>query len=183
MRFDIEAKEDDETVARLKKLPNEERFAEQRAMMRALLAERFGLKATKMEKLLPSYDLVVAKGGFKLKDADPNNDYANGIKIQGNLGGKGMMMTGRGMVTAQGVDLKGLAAALSQQLQRKVVDKTGLTGKYDYALKWNPDDQNAASELPDFFTAMEEQLGLKLVASKAPTDTLTVDALEKPSGN
>ncbi len=170
-------------LARLGKLPNEERFAEQKVMMLALLADRFGLKATKVEKMLPSYEMVVAKGGFKLKEADPNNDYANGMKIQGNIGGKGMLMTGKGMVTGQAVELKLLAQNLSYQVGRTVVDKTGLTGKYDFELKWNPNESDTSSELPDFFTAIEEQMGLKLVAGKAATDTLTVDRLEKPSGN
>jgi uncharacterized protein (TIGR03435 family) len=182
-RFDIEAKEDEETVATQKKLSNEERFAQQKLMMQTLLADRFGLKTTKVEKVLPAYDMVVAKSGFKLKEADPNNDYANGVKIQGNIGGKGMLMTGKGMVTGQGVELKTLTQNLSYQVGRTVVDKTGLVGKYDFALKWNPDDKNAESDLPDFFTAIEEQLGLKLLASKAATDTLTVDGVEKPSGN
>jgi uncharacterized protein (TIGR03435 family) len=182
-RFDIEAKEDEDTAARLAKLPNEERFAQQKLMMQALLEDRFKLKAAKAEKILPDYEMVIAKGGFKLKDADPNNDYANGMKIQGNIGGKGMLMTGRGQVTGQAVDLKRLAENLSYQVGRTVVDKTGLTGKYDFTLKWNANENVTNSDLPDFFTAIEEQLGLKLLPGKGPTETLVVDAVERPSGN
>ncbi len=184
MRFDIEAKEDEETVARLKKLPNEERFAQQKIMMKAMLEDRFKLKAATVEKTLPDYDMVVAKGGFKLKQADPNNDYANGMKTpEGKTGAKGMMMTGRGQITAQAIELKRLAENLSYQVQRSVVDKTGLTGKYDFVLKWNPNETDTNSDLPDFFTAIEEQMGLKLVPGKGPSMTLVVNSVAKPDGN
>ena len=79
-RFDIEAKMDEETAAELKKLPPEEADAQRRLMVRAMLADRFKLIAHRESKELPMYSLVIAKGGFKLKEADPNNTYPNGIK-------------------------------------------------------------------------------------------------------
>ena len=96
--------------------------------------------------------------------------------------------------------MSGLARILSGQLGRTVVDKTGLTGDYDYKLDWTPDDagpvmtkggnpatgDNAASQDaggPSLFTALEEQLGLKLESTKGPSDVIVIDALEQPTGN
>ena len=77
-----------------------------------------------------------------------------------------------------------LAFILSDALGRKVVDITGVTGKYDIDLKWTPDDQQGKPDAgPTLFTAIEEQLGLKLEAAKGPVDTLVVDHIEKPSEN
>jgi uncharacterized protein (TIGR03435 family) len=73
---------------------------------------------------------------------------------------------------------------VSQSTGRTVVDKTGLTGNYDIDLKWTPDDQQGTPDAgPSLFTALEEQLGLKLVPAKGPVDKLVVDHVEKPSEN
>jgi uncharacterized protein (TIGR03435 family) len=190
-RFDIEAKMDEDAVAALKKLPPEEADAQRRSMMRAMLADRFKLVAHRESKELPMYSLVIAKGGFKLKDADPNNTYPNGIKGPDGVSHAGMMMVGNGRLTAQAIPMSNLAANLTGQLGRIVVDKTGLTGKYDVTLQWAPDDNRGAAPDagstadagPSIFTALQEQLGLRLDATKGPVDMIVVDHVEMPSEN
>jgi uncharacterized protein (TIGR03435 family) len=189
-RFDVEAKMDADTVAALKKFPKEEAGAQQRAMLRAMLADRFQLKVHHETKELSMYDLVIAKGGFKLKDADPNNSYANGIKGIDGQAHPGMMRMGMGELTAQAIPISNLANFLAQELHKQVMDKTGLTGKYDIQLKWAPEDMPAesheatgADSAPSLFTALQEELGLRLESVRGPVDTIVVDHVEMPSEN
>jgi len=110
------------------------------------------------------------------------------------------MRVGRGQLTAQAVPMTPFANMLSQQLQRTVVDKTGLTGKYDIELNWTPDqgaepmfkgpdgapqrsDAAPDSSGPSIFTALQEQLGLKLQSAKGPVETIVIDHVEMPSEN
>jgi len=97
-------------------------------------------------------------------------------------------------MTAAVVPLSALAMALSQQLGRPVVDKTGLQGLYDIKLQWTPDSPPAGKDAgvpaptadqdgPSIFTALQEQLGLKLDSAKGPVDIIVVDSVQKPSGN
>jgi uncharacterized protein (TIGR03435 family) len=93
-------------------------------------------------------------------------------------------------LTAQGIPLTSLVAMLTRQVHRTVLDKTGLTGKYDIAMKWTPDsaapaggDDGASDAAPSIFTALQEQLGLRLQTAKGPVDTLVIDSVEKPSEN
>lgn len=109
----------------------------------------------------------------------------------------GMVRMGRGLIDAQGVPMTMLATQLSNQLGRSVVDKTGLKGDYDVKLEWNPDDSQALgprevgnetaapvdSVGPSIFTALQEQLGLKLEGQKGPVDLLILDKIEKPVEN
>ena len=198
-RFDIEAKLDEDAVAALKKLSNDEANAQRRLLMQAMLAERFKLKVHRETKELQLYSLVIAKGGFKLKDADPNDTYPNGFKGPDGASHAGMMGISNGTLKAQGIPISNLANNLSLQLHRQVVDNTGLTGKYDMTLKWAPDDNHGASAPadnhgasadvssadsgPSIFTALQEQLGLKLEPTKGPVETIVVDHVEMPSEN
>ena len=112
------------------------------------------------------------------------------------------MFMGREGLTAQGLPIADLVRHLSRQLGRTVVDKTGLTGKYDFTLKWAPDERQAPmfkgtegsqpgiggtsapeSSGPSIFTAIQEQLGLKLESEKGPVDILVIDHVERPSEN
>ncbi len=111
--FDIEAKMDAETMAALKAMPKEQADEQRRLMMQAMLADRFKLKVHHETKELPIYSLVIAKGGFKLKDADPNNTYSDGIKGFDGVAHPGMMRMGRGKLTGQGFGMSGLANLLS----------------------------------------------------------------------
>jgi uncharacterized protein (TIGR03435 family) len=195
-RFDIDAKVAGSDVDALKKLSPEQR----RLLLQPLLADRFKLKIHTETKQLPVYEIVLAKGGSKLKEATPGDTYANGIKGHDGPGGGGMMRFGPGQLTAQAVPLTTLANMLSQQLHRTVLDKTGLTGKYDLELTWTPEqgadpmfkgaegspqrgDAAPDSSGPSIFTALQEQLGLKLQSAKGPVETLVIDHVEMPSEN
>jgi uncharacterized protein (TIGR03435 family) len=110
-------------------------------------------------------------------------------------------MTGRGQLNVTGANLGMFANVLSMQLGRIVLDKTGLKGNYEFTLKWTPDEgqgqmfrgagdgqpRDAApppdASGPTIFTAVQEQLGLKLESQKGPVDTLVVDHVERPSEN
>jgi uncharacterized protein (TIGR03435 family) len=107
-------------------------------------------------------------------------------------GNPGVLNTSLGRETGRGALIEFLAEDLSEDLGRKVVDKTGLRGRYDFTLTWTPDDSAAATagsaasgaaQGPSLFTAVQEQLGLKLEPVKAPVDVVVIDHLEKPSAN
>jgi uncharacterized protein (TIGR03435 family) len=192
-RFDIEAKIDEDTVAALKKLSNDEANTQRRLLMQGMLADRFKLKVHSETKELPIYSLVIAKGGSKLKDADPNDTYPNGIKGPDGTAHGGMMRVSNGSLTAQGIPISNLANNLSLQVHRQVIDNTGLKGKYDITLNWTPDDYHGVATPPDLsvttdsgpsiFTALQEQLGLKLEPTKGPVESIVVDHAEMPSEN
>ncbi len=170
--FDIKAKIIDPDKKQLEALTREE-F---QSMQQPILTDRFQLKFHREKKTLPVYELVVMKGGPKFKEATP-------IELKGN---QGMSVHNRSLV-ATGELMSALVNQLSAQLQRVVVDKTGLTAKYNYQLNWSPDDAGPPSSdvaaPPDIFTALEEQLGLKLQPGKEELDTFVIDHVEYPSGN
>jgi uncharacterized protein (TIGR03435 family) len=158
-----------------------------RLMLRDLLADRFQLKLRNATQELPVYALVVAKGGSKLRPSS---------------GGNGLQMTSGGMgeIHFQGTPMSTLAATLTWMVDRPVLDRTGLTGIYDLSLNWTPDEGQiqvyrqagsaSASSAdardvsgPSLFTALQEQLGLRLESAKGPVDILVVDRAEKPSEN
>jgi uncharacterized protein (TIGR03435 family) len=197
--YDVEAKMDESVAAALQQLPAEQRAEHRRLMLQSLLADRFKLKAHREAKELPIYALVIAKGGFKLKEADPNKTDTNGVKgPDGRPLPMGMMMMRPGQLNAKAIPISNLVANLSQQLHRTVVDKTGLTGKYDITLQWTPEEgsgpmfpggpPSGAPPPPDpngpsIFTALQEQLGLRLDSTKGPVETLVLDHVETPSEN
>jgi uncharacterized protein (TIGR03435 family) len=194
-RFDIEAKVSTSDTDALHDLSQDQR----RLMVQPLLAERFQLKVHTEVRTLPLLALVVAKGGPKLQEAKPGDTYPNGIKGFDGQGGAGLMHMGPGSLTGQGLPISSLARILSQQLGSTVEDKTGLTGKYDFTLHWTP-DRNASpmpaepgqqgpgaatstDSGPSIFTAIQEQLGLKLESQKGPVEVLVIDHVETPSEN
>jgi uncharacterized protein (TIGR03435 family) len=85
----------------------------------------------------------------------------------------------------KGIALKCLISSLEGELERTVIDKTGMTGnKYEITLKWTPEDKPQTEDsAPPLLTALQDQLGLRLVPSKGPVETLVIDHIEKPSGN
>jgi uncharacterized protein (TIGR03435 family) len=199
--FDIEARVAPEDAPKLKGL----NFERRRQMMVSLLEERFGLKYHHETRDLPEYELVVDKGGNKMQASkpdpagpDPGPDPGPGPAP--SPGRHMLMMHGRGHIESMGTGMPGLAGLLSGQLGRTVVDKTGLSGDFDYKLDWTPDDtasaitksgnplpgDNATSQDaggPSLFTALEEQLGLKLESTKGPVDVIVIDRLEQPTAN
>jgi uncharacterized protein (TIGR03435 family) len=177
-RFDVEAKMDEETVAAFKKLSFRDDDEKRRLMLQAMLADRFNLKVHHESKDLSMYALVVAKGGFKLKEADPNDTYPNGIKGPEGAPRSGMMMMRGDSITGQGITIAALASQLSRQVHRLVEDKTELKGRYDVSLQFTPNDiadagkdATGESAKPSLFTALQEQLGLRLEPTKGPMDT------------
>lgn len=197
-RFDVEAKVAAEDVPKLKTLKPAERWA----MLQSVFQDRFALKYHHENRDLTQYVLVVAKGGLKMKEAAPGDTYADGVKgPDGKSAGAGMVRMGPGEFTGQAAALDALVHFLSFQFHSPVIDKTGLTGKYDINLKWAPDESEGMMRPPDggqpeaanpapptttgpsIFTALEEQLGLKLEAHKEPGDVIVIDHIEQPSPN
>ena len=176
-RFDVTAKVSDPDMKALGKLSREQR----QAMLAALLADRFHLKVHTEIKTLPVYEMVIAKGGPTLKTSVvPPPDADNSDPL-----GYGKLDVNGTNITAAGVTLSDLAGNLSFPLDRTVLNKTGLTGRYDFQLRWTADGASAGATdaPPDLFTAIQEQLGLKLQAAKGPVTTLVVDHVEQPTAN
>lgn len=192
-RFDVEAKMDPDVAEAVNKLSNEDRNVVQQHMVQALLAERFGLVFHRETRDMQVYMLMIAKNGSKLHEAKPGDTYPNGIKLQNGPGGAGVMMMRSGaggtfIVTAQGVPLSSFIPQLSYNSGRPILDKTGLTGKYDFELTYALDQNASAGATSDstgssIFTAIQEQLGLKLEPGKGPVEVVVIDRAEKPSGN
>jgi len=137
-------------------------------MLQALLADRFQLKLHRETRQLPAFALVVGKGGPKLT-ASTSADSRISI--------------GRGIFTGQKTNIAGLADALAMGSDRAIVDQTGLSGEFDITLKWNPDATDQDPSAVSLFTAIQQQLGLKLEATKAPVEILVIDRVQKASGN
>jgi uncharacterized protein (TIGR03435 family) len=207
-RYNIEAKADGPPEGDMRRMTEEQRQADmkrRRLMVQALLADRFKLTLHNESKEGPIYALVVAKNGPKIKElppqapAPPDDPKDTPDKPDPKHMGRGGMRMGRGELTGSGVKLSFLANALSDQVGHKVVDKTGLTGDYDFELKWTPDESQGPGfkgpggpgdgppppdpNGPTIFTAVQEQLGLKLESQKGPVDVLVIDHAEKATEN
>jgi uncharacterized protein (TIGR03435 family) len=200
--YDIEAKVELTVADRLHRLSSDQRLIENRHLLQTLLADRFKLAVHRETRELPMFALVVAKKGTKIEEAKPGDRYPNGIKDLDGRGRGHLMSLRRGQIIGQGIPVSDLIEMLNDLgLGLDVVDKTGLTGTYDFTLRWTPDQSTpmfrgadggrqpaGSSPLPDssgpsLFTAMEEQLGLKLERQKGPVEVLVIDHVEKPSEN
>ena len=171
LQFDVEAKMDGDAAKAMQSLSPDEYQRQRLAMLQAILTKRFGLRVHYETKERPIYELVVAKDGSKLS------------RVPDDTPGRGTSW-GKGQVTVQAAPIERFAFVLSDVVGRDVVDKTNLAGRYNISLKFAPDDaQGGAGDGPSIFTALQEQLGLKLVAGKGPVETLVVDRVEKPSEN
>ncbi len=158
---------------------------EQMRMLRSLLADRFKLTFHRQQKVFSIYELEIDKGGPKLKPSTAAADAAPAM-IGTVYPGK-IVMPGRNVTMAYFVSLMQRAI-----LDRPVVDKTGLTGRYDFDLTWAPDASQFGGEVPPapegassppLFTAIREQLGGRLVAPLGPAEALEIDGVERPSPN
>jgi uncharacterized protein (TIGR03435 family) len=158
---------------------------------------------------MPVYNLVIGKNGLKMAESQPSApDVVPGASGRGPDGARGpdsgrgieggrgpmraqMMSMRRGEIAAQEVPITLLVNQLSSILGRNVIDKTGLTGRYDIKLTFTPEDSQSALRNgepapetgPSIFTAVQEQLGLKLEPSKGPVDLIVVDHVDKPTEN
>ncbi len=201
-RYDIDAKLDDSQVEPLEKLPPEQRILQNKLRVQSLLADRFKLVVREETKEIPVYALVIAKNGPKLQETKPGDTHPNGIKGPGGRPEPGTFWTGNGQLEGQALPMATLVIMLSHQLKRTVLDQTGLKGKYDISLKWTPDQSSAgtfmgsadvkpgaeSTPLPDssgpsIFTAIQEQLGLKLESTKGPAESIVIEHIERPSEN
>jgi uncharacterized protein (TIGR03435 family) len=176
-KWDIEAQPDVPGV------PNQKQL---KSMLQKLLANRFQLKFHKDQKDLSAYVLAVAKSGAKMNknESDPN-------------GLPGLFFQGLGILSVRNATMADFAQLMqSAVLDRPVVDRTALAGKYDFQLKWTPDESQfggmgikvpppseAADAPPPLFTALQEQLGLKMDVEKTPVQVYVLDHVEKPSAN
>jgi uncharacterized protein (TIGR03435 family) len=168
-RFDIQAKSDAVTDKQLRSVPPDQGRELKRRMLQALLADRYNLTFHQETRILPAYDLIVAKGGLKLQ-ATQSSGKSIGV---GNT-----HFNGQGLTTTL------IAEQLSQIAGRIVVDKTRLTDRYDLKLQWTPDSVPTTEDsAPSLFTAIQEQLGLRLEPAKEPIPVMVIDHIEEPSAN
>jgi len=157
---------------------------EQMRMLRALLVERFGLKFHREDKEFSIYELTVAKGGPKLKDAAKPDDPPQLV---------GVVYPGKIDVPATSVTMDDFVAMLQRAtLDRPTVNRTGLEGKYDFDLYWAPDETQYGGQVPvapddapspPLFTAVQEQLGLKLEATRGMVSAMVVEGAVRPSAD
>lgn len=199
--FNVEAKLDDATVAELKKLSPEQQKLERDLMFQNLLADQFKIALHRESRLLPAQVMVIAKNGPKVQPAKPGDTYPNGIKgPDGVPAGAHKFNFGPDGVIVQALPMSFVANNLAIHLGQPVVDRTGLTGDYDFTLKFSPESvttvhdhgPNGAKEttMPVnslsahnamLLAAVEEQLGLKLEEQTIPLPVLVIDRAENPS--
>jgi uncharacterized protein (TIGR03435 family) len=160
---------------------------QQMAMLRTLLSDRFHLKFHIEPKEFSVYALTIARNGPNLKESSAGSDEQPmlvstvfpGVKIR---------------LPARNATMSQFAAVLGRAvLDRPVVDKTGLSGRYDFDLEWTPDDTQFGgnlppvlpenAKLPDLFAALQQEVGLRLESTRAAVDTIVVDSVQRPSEN
>ena len=164
-------------------------------MMRNLLTDRFKLVVHREQREMPVYVLVTARAdktlGPRMRPVDVDCAAEVARAMAARRGGAPPpsdpnkmplcgMRTRPGNVMARGTTLQQLTRNLSQFLGRAVVDRTGLNGTFDLDLEWSP-EQTADATGPSIFTAVQEQLSLKLESQRAPVDVLVIDRVERPS--
>jgi uncharacterized protein (TIGR03435 family) len=166
--YEVQGKLDSESTEAFKKLSRNNQASQRSLLMQALLADRFKLRLHHDLRELPVYNLVIARSGLKMKEASSSKDESWSM--------------GLGSITSKGMPIASLVASLSNPVGRMIIDKTGLTGKYEINLtfSWNDEPGDAS---PSIFTALQDELGLRLEPAKAPVDVVVIDHLERPSEN
>ncbi len=146
-------------------------------MVQKLLADRFALKFHREERELAVYAITLAKGGPKLTKNTTNTDG----QMDENGSGSGTAMS----LKFTNTSMAEFGMVMQFMVDRPMVDRTGLAGRYDFVLRYTYDETRATdpNAPPGLFTAIQEQLGLKLEAVKAPAEVLVVDKVDRPSGN
>jgi uncharacterized protein (TIGR03435 family) len=188
-RFDIDAKMSEGDASAMQKMSEQEQWPLREQMLRAMLRERFNLSLHLESRIDPAYELVVAKGGSKLNtESGPS---ANGFK---DKDGKPLNMSYarflKDKTVVQGYSMADFALFLSgasSGLERPVLDRTGLTGKYNFELSWTPPrklgDTASMEDTANLFTILQDELGLKLESAKEPVEVIVIDHVERPSAN
>lgn len=136
-------------------------------MVQNLLADRMNLKVHEDTKDMSVFALVASKGGAKLRESSGR--------------GETIAHNGYGHMMGRHLTMENLTSMLAAQVERPVIDKTGITGQFDVRLDWVPDDSPETG--PSIFTAVQEQLGLKLESERAPVETVVIDHVDRPSDN
>jgi uncharacterized protein (TIGR03435 family) len=189
-RYDVQAKAEGNATVRQMEGP----------MLQSLLADRFKLLFHRETQQLPVYELTRAGGNTKLQqtkegscrvyDVDAPAPRPADPTAPANLPGCGYHASESGINRAldgKGVSIAALASDIARTVRRAVIDKTGLTGTYDLHLEWSDAPLNATDpdtlNRPSIFTAVTEQLGLKLESVKGPVDVIVIDRIERPSDN
>jgi uncharacterized protein (TIGR03435 family) len=184
--YNIQARSDEAADARLAKLTDNEVRLEKRNAIRVLLTDRLGLKTHLETRETSIYNLVVGKGGVKMTVVPAPPPPANGeappppppANVSAHGSQHGLEFVG------SNAPLRAITGALSSMIEAPVVDKTGLTGTYNYTLQfgreWSANDPDG---WPSIFTAVQEQLGLKLEAVHESVPNLMVDHITKPTEN
>lgn len=182
-RFDISANIDETQFEQLEKLSRDDQLHPVQLLVQSLLADRFKLKVTRETKELPIMALAAGKNASKLAQfavRQPSSKPTDLIST--GFGSNGLRIV-KGVETS----MHNLAGTLGAMLQQQIVDQTGISGYYTFALTWTDAvqaDPNAASDSgPSLQTALEDQLGLKLESTKGPVDTIVIDHIEEPSPN
>ncbi len=183
--YNIQARSDEAADARLGRLTNNEVRLEKRNAIRVLLAERLGLKTHLETRNTSIFNLVVDKGGVRMQVVPPPPP-ANGEEpapprpadLQAHGSQRGLEFVG------SNATMRAITGALSSMVEAPVADKTGLTGTYNYTLQFGREwSQRDPDSWPSIFTAVQEQLGLKLEAVHEPVPNLVVDHITKPTEN
>jgi uncharacterized protein (TIGR03435 family) len=191
-KYDVDARMDSNVADALQKLSSDDRTLAQQRMLQAFLAGRCKLTIHRETKDLPVYELVIAKNGSKIEEAKPDSVYKDYMQVA--VSSHGATIEGHAATIGH------LARVLPRLLGRPVLDKTGLTGKYDFMLKWTPDETQLQSgpgggangqppapapdpNGPTLLMALQDQLGLKLESAKGPFEVIVIDHVERPSGN
>ena len=172
---------------------------QRQAMLRRLLAERFNLAAHTEVQPMQTYRLVLARSDGRLgPQLKPWTVDCEALRKSGGAAAPPIrsaadfavvvpcgMRGGRGVFAAGGYPLESFARSLSSDLSAPVTDRTGLKGDFEILLRWNPDPSlpGADPSLPSLFTAVEEQLGLKLEPRRDPAEVLVIDRIERPTAD
>jgi len=148
------------------------------SMVRKLLVERFGLKMHKEQREMAAYALTIAKGGMKLTPTSSDPSALPEQEVQGGNADRQLKFTN--------VSMQDFSLMLLYEVDKPLVDRTGLSGRYDFRVTFTKDESSVpagGSSSPGLFTAMQEQLGLKLEPVKTAVDVLVVDRIQKPTAN
>ena len=206
-KFDVDAKVEDSFAEQLRKLPQIQQQRQMRLMLQGLLADRFALRISRGTKEMQIFALVVANGRAKLTPVAPADPETSapfpGLPSAGQPtlapGGTEISLLPGNKVALAGenASISELASMLAAMLGQQVVDQTGLKGTYDFAVSYTRDPglegglPPSVNETPSsadrtgasLFTALQEQLGLKLESTRGPVDTITIDHIEQPTPN
>jgi uncharacterized protein (TIGR03435 family) len=172
--FDITAKADDAETEKMRNLNGERWVHERSQMLQSLLAERFQLKVSRSTRNLSVNALMVARSGIRFRPS-ASTEIHRGLTVR------------NGHLTAIGVSMESFASFLTGQSEngnRVVLNRTGFAGDYDFKMNWTLDHGNgipADARYPGLFTALQEQLGLKLKSQKGTVPIVTIDAVNEPA--